>query len=912
MIRLFKHLKPMLKVFIIVVVLLASGAMAELYLPGLMADIINDGIYLDYEPAYVHKEMENPFGDIDIEFESLVYHEGYIPVFEMKDGFSTVDIKTAWNNDFTDGSTIKFNFKDIPVHDSEILFNGILIPFMNAIERVSFKETGHLSIHDYSDAELVEVEAAFNILIDYNSLRKCDNEDINIETFLDMFEEDEEEDNEDDSVWDDKNAKKLLTSCVMCMKHSRYGNLLPIPVLCDDDGNKITDSYGQLICLEVDSYGETIDKSQLTYIYNEETERIEPFLDYEVVLCNDVGGYAYLYVNNQKWIKNRLGMTDAEIEEAVDFYTNSEKDDSFWGKIKAGWNKFVDIISLSETGTTTADLSQTVEKTSDEWKSPDGITIQTSNLNFILKKGLLMFLITFCSSGCTIAAMFMSSKIAAYFSKILRSMVFHKVEGYSLAEFDKFSTASLVTRSTNDINQIQNVFLVILRTTLSAPVTIIGGFIFSFKANWYMTMVLVYVLPILFAAAAVAAIICQPYFKIIQKKVDQLTLIMREGITGIRVVRAFNKQEQENSRFNVVNKEASKAATTLQYYCAALVPLINICLNCCSVGIYWRAAQQVAGLKGETLNDVATMLEVSQYITQIAMSMVFVASAVVIFPRATASAERILQVLDSDVKVKDEPGCEDRSDNSGTIEFKNVCFKYSDEAEKNILENISFRCEKGKTTAIVGGTGSGKSSIINLIPRFYDVTEGSLLIDGQEARTYPQAALRKKIGFVPQKSILFSGTIADNLRYGKEDATEEEMWDALRIAQSDTFVREKEGQLSYDVDQGGQNFSGGQKQRLSIARAVTRRPEIYIFDDSFSALDFKTDKRLRMALKEVTKESIVIIVAQRIGTIMDADEIIVMDDGRMVGKGKHSELIRSCQVYQDIALSQMSPEELGL
>ena len=911
MTRLLKFLKPMLKIFIVVVVLLASGAMAELYLPGLMADIINDGIYLDYEEAYVHKEMENPFGDIDIDFESLVYHEGYIPVFEMQDGFSTIDIKTAWNEKFTGGYMIHFNFKDIPVSDSEILFNEILIPFMNALERVSFKETGHKSINEYSEEELVEVEAAFSILIDYGSLRANDDADINIETFLDMFEEDED-DEEEDSVWDDENAKKLLTSCVMCMKHSRYGNLLPIPVLCDENGEKVTDEFGEYITLEVDAYGEPIDKSQLTYIYNEDTERVEPFLDYEIVLCNDVGGYAYKYVNQNKWIKNRLGMTDSEIDNAVASYTNVDKDDSFWGKIKAGWNSFAEIISLSETGSTTADLSNKVEKTADEWKSPDGITIQTSNLGFIVKKGLLMFLITFCSSGCTIAAMFMSSKIAAYFSKVLRSKVFNKVERYSLVEFDKFGTASLVTRSTNDINQIQNVFLVILRTTLSTPVTIIGGFVFSFRENTYMTMVLVYVLPILFIAAGVAAIIVQPYFKIIQQKVDQLTLIMREGITGIRVVRAFNKQDQENARFEIINKETCKAATTLQYYCAALVPLINICLNCCSVGIYWRAAQQVAGVAGESLNDVASMLEVSQYITQIAMAMVFVASAVVIYPRATASAERILQVLDSDVKVKDEEGCKDVSDNSGTIEFRDVCFKYSDDAEKNILDHISFKCEKGKTTAIVGGTGSGKSSIINLIPRFYDITEGSLLVDGQEVRTYPQAELRKKIGFVPQKSILFSGTIADNLRYGKEDATEEEMWAALKIAQSDTFVKEKEGQLEYTVEQGGQNFSGGQKQRLSIARAVTRRPEIYIFDDSFSALDFKTDKRLRTALKDVTKESIVIIVAQRIGTIMDADEIIVMDDGKMVGKGKHDYLIRNCQLYRDIALSQMSPEELGL
>lgn len=920
MTKLLKYLKPMLKLFIVVVVLLASGAMAELYLPGLMADIINDGIYLEYEPAYVHKEMENPFGDLDIEFESLVYHEGYIPVFEMQDGFSTVDIKTTWNERFKGGSQIKFNFKDIPVKNSEILFNEILTPFMNALERVSYKETGHKSINEYSAEELVEVEAAFSILIDYASLRANDGESINIGTFLEMFDEDETKDEnsseeDEDDFWSNENAKKLLTSCVMCMKHTRYGNILPIPLLCDKDGNKLTDEFGQYIEVQVDSFGEALNKNQVTYIYNSDTERVEPFLDYEIILCNKIGGYAYKYVNSQKWIKNRLGMTQAEIDSAVSSYTEDTSTHTTGQKIKAWFKKFGEIISLSKTGSTTADLSQKVEKTSDEWKAPDGITIQTSNLGFILKKGLFMFLITFCSSGCTIAAMFMSSKIAAYFSKVLRSKVFTKVEGYSLAEFDKFSTASLVTRSTNDINQIQNVFLVILRTTLSTPVTIIGGFVFSFKASAYLTMVLVYVLPILFISAAVAAIIVQPYFKIIQKKVDQLTLIMREGITGIRVVRAFNKQDQENARFNVVNKEASKAATTLQYWCAVLVPLINICLNCCSVGIYWRAANMVHGSSNffnEKLTDVATMLEVSQYITQIAMSMVFVASAVVIYPRAVASSERILQVLNTEVKVKDEPGCENRSDDSGTIEFRDVCFKYSDEAEKNILDHISFKCEKGKTTAIVGGTGSGKSSIINLIPRFYDITEGSLLVDGQEVRTYPQAELRKKIGFVPQRSILFSGTIADNLRYGKEDATEEEMWDALRIAQSDAFVKEKEGQLEYPVDQGGQNFSGGQKQRLSIARAVTRRPEIYIFDDSFSALDFKTDKKLRMALKDVTKESIVIIVAQRIGTIMDADEIIVMDDGKMVGKGKHSDLIRNCQLYRDIALSQMSAEELGL
>ena len=906
--KLLKDLRPMLKFLIVAIVLLATGALAELYLPGLMADIINDGIYLDYEEAYQHLEMENPFGEIDIDFESQVYHEGYIPVFEMKDGFTTSDIKRAWNEKFT-GNQITFEFNSLQVRDSEQLFEEVLIPFMNSIEKVSFKNTGHSSYSEYSKAEQQEVREAISFLIDYDSLMAAPKGSaVTIETFLDMFKDDEE--GEESSVWDDENAKKLLTACVMNMKHSRYGNLLPIPVKCDENGNKMVDKFGEYIRVPVDSYGEALDKSQLTYIYNKDSERNDEFLDYEIILCNDVGGYAYKYVNEQKWIKNRLGMTDDEINKAINKVEDT--DDSVLGKMRRGWKEFVDIISLSKTGSTTADLSNKVDKNENEWKVADGITIQTSNLTFILKKGLFMFLITLLSSGFTIIAMRFSAKIAAYFSKVLRTKVFHKVEGFSLAEFDKFGTASLVTRSTNDINQIQNVFLVVLRTTLSTPITIIGGFVFSFRTNVYMTTVLLYVMPILFIAAGVAAIVVQPYFKIIQKKVDQLTLIMREGITGIRVVRAFNKQDQENRRFNIVNKETSQAAMTLQYYCAALVPLINICLNCCSVGIYWRASEEVAGLAGDSLKDVASMLEVSQYITQIAMAMVFIASAVVIYPRATASAERIVKVLETEVKVKDADGCKDEGDNTCSIEFENVSFKYSDDAEKNILENISFKCEKGKTTAIVGGTGSGKSTIINLIPRFYDITSGSLKVNGQEVRTYPQNELRKKIGFVPQRSMLFSGTIADNLRYGNEEATDEDMWEALRIAQSDTFVREKEGQLLYPVDQGGQNFSGGQKQRLSIARAVTRKPDIYIFDDSFSALDFKTDKKLRMALKETTQNSIVIIVAQRIGTIMDADEIIVMDDGRMVGKGTHKELLQTCQLYRDIALSQMSAEELGL
>jgi len=892
MTRLFKHLKPMAKFFVIAVILLFASALAELYLPGMMSDIINDGIYLDYEPMYEHETMLNPFGEIDITGEVDGFNKDEIPVFEMKDGFSTVDIKNVWNEQFNT-FPIKFNFMDITVRDSKELFNDVLLPFMNSIKEYQFDRISEKygyrvdTFNQYKEEDQEKVKEAVSKLIDFETLKKANdnNEEIKLDTFLDMFKDDEEE----GDVWnDDPNMKRLLTSCVMCMKHSEYGNLLPIPV-DKETGERVP----------VDSEGVALDKSRLKYIIDDETGRFSPFPDYEIILCNKVLGYAYKYENKTKWIKNKLGMTEDEIETAVS--SNSEE--------KSGFQKFLDILKLSEKGTTTDALSQKVEKTREEWLTPDGITIQTADMSYISRKGILMLGYTLFASVCTILAMLISSKIAAYFSKVLRSLVFTKVESYSLVEFDKFSTASLVTRSTNDINQIQNVFLVILRTTLSAPVTIIGGFIFSFRANVSMTMVLVYILPILFIAAGVAAKICQPLFKVIQRKVDQLTLIMREGITGIRVVRAFNKQEQEKKRFNKVNISASRTAVVLQRYCAVLVPLINICLNCASVGIFWRAAKQVAD---NTISDVGSMLEVSQYITQIAMSMVFVASAVVIYPRATASAERILQVMDTDVTVVDADDAEVRSDGTGTVEFRHVNFKYSRDAEKNILEDINFKCEKGKVTAIVGGTGSGKSTIIGLIPRFYDVTEGQVLVDGQDVATYPQKELRKKIGYVPQRSILFTGTIADNLRFGDKEASDEELWDALRISQADTFVKEKSGGLEYGVEQGGKNFSGGQKQRLAIARAVTRRPEIYIFDDSFSALDFKTDANLRKALAEVTHESIVIIVAQRIGTIMDADEIIVMDDGKMVGKGKHADLIRNCKVYRDIALSQMSEEELGL
>ncbi|MBR6751381.1 MAG: ABC transporter ATP-binding protein [Clostridia bacterium] len=543
---------------------------------------------------------------------------------------------------------------------------------------------------------------------------------------------------------------------------------------------------------------------------------------------------------------------------------------------------------------------------------PNGETKQTSDMTFILTRGGYMLLLTVCACTCAIAAAFFSAKLASEFAAKVRSLVFGKVETFSIAEIDHFSTASLITRSTNDINQIQHVTLMTLRTGLIAPITLIGGFIMSAEKSFYMTSVIFYDLPILIIASLVAGKVVYPLFQVIQQKVDRLTLVAREGLTGIRVVRAFNKQATENEKFDEVNESLTKTAVVVNKWCAVLAPLISVVMNCSMVGVVWRASQQIAGTVDKGDVNVGDMMAVIQYMTQIMLALVMVATVILLIPRAIASAKRINEVLETELSLTDSDTPNTNYTAVGTVEFRNVNFKFSEKAEKNILTDIDFTARKGEVTAIVGGTGSGKSAVINLIPRFYDVMEGEVLVDGVNVKEIPIKELREKIGFVPQRSVLFSGTIRDNLCYGKEDATNEEIWEALEIAQSDTFVRDKENGIETRVEQGGGNFSGGQKQRLAIARAIIRKPEVLIFDDSFSALDFRTDKNLRAALKKITKDSATIIVAQRIGTIMDADNIIVLDEGKIVGQGKHEYLIKECKLYRDIALSQMSEEELGL
>lgn len=935
MFKLFRNLKPMAVLIVIIIVLVTAQATAELYLPERMSDIINNGIYLDYEPMYSHEVMKNPFGKFDVKGGVEGFDEDTIPVFEMQEGFSTVDLKSIWNN-FYNGE-IDFNFKDIPVKDSRELFNDVIIPFMDALRPYQFYKLneGKTDLFayrhtEYRDEETTsnaylkalathtpdnpnddylynfenypleikeQVKHAINRLIDFDSLYRTGKKTVTVDTFLDMFKSDKDEE-EDDNVWrENDNARKLLVSCVYGMKHSINGNLLPIPVESDKNGDAIYDENGQYIRLAVDGNGVPVEQTKIHYIMDDETFRAKPFPDYELIICNEVIGIAYKY-ETEKWIENKLGTSKDQAEELA---TVKEPQTAI--------QKILQYLKLSPRGGAPSLKVKNTEKTAEDVLIPDGVTIQKADYNYILRIGGIMLLLTVFASTCAIIAMMLSSRVAANFSASIRSQVFRKVETFSLVEFDTYSTPSLITRSTNDISQIQNVFLLILRTALAAPVTIIGGVILSLRNNVQMTLVLFYCLPILFLAIGVAAKIVYPIIKSIQQKVDQLTQIMRESITGIRVIRAFNQQDRERKRFADMNMKTSKLSVTVNKYTAILAPLIAVVMNCIMVAIVWVAAK---GIANDTIDDVGSMMAVIQYATQIMIALIMLATVIVVYPRASASAWRINKVMETEVAIKDSPDAEDKGQGVGRIEFKNVNFKFCDDADKNTLEDISFTCEKGKVTAIVGGTGSGKSTVINLIPRFYDISEGDILINGQSIKEIPQEALRAKIGFVPQKSVLFSGTIRQNMQYGKEDATDQEIWQALEIAQSEKFVREKECGLDSRVEQGGRNFSGGQKQRLSIARAIVRRPQIYIFDDSFSALDFKTDANLRFALKPITQESTVIIVAQRIGTIMDADNIIVLDDGRIVGEGKHEYLLENCKLYRDIALSQFSEEEIGL
>ncbi|MCX7694511.1 MAG: ABC transporter ATP-binding protein/permease [Caloramator sp.] len=524
----------------------------------------------------------------------------------------------------------------------------------------------------------------------------------------------------------------------------------------------------------------------------------------------------------------------------------------------------------------------------------------------ILEIGGLMLLVAGVGVICSVIASFLSAKVAANLGTILRSKVFKRVESYSLNEFDKFGTATLITRTTNDITQIQTVTIMIMRMMISAPIMAIGGLFLALRKDRPLTLVLAVAIPVLAFVVAIIASKVIPLFKLVQVKIDKINLVLREKLTGIRVIRAFNTVELERRRFDEANVDLTGTYIKVNRIMAFMMPSIMLVMNFTSLAILWFGGIRIS--KGSM--DLGALAAFTQYAMQIMFSMLMLAMMFIMVPRAQAAATRINEVLDTMPKIKDAENTVDTFTGRGYLEFKDVTFSYEG-AEEPALKNISFVAKPGEVTAIIGSTGAGKSTLVNLIPRFYDVDSGSILIDGVDIREMSQETLRNKIGFVPQKAILFSGTIADNIRFGKEDATDEEVRHAAEIAQALEFIENMDGGFDHEISQGGTNVSGGQKQRLSIARALVRKPEIYIFDDSFSALDFKTDAKLRAALKKETKDATVIIVAQRVATIMDADRIIVLDEGKIVGMGTHRELLEKCDVYREIVSSQLSEEEIA-
>ncbi|HOK70946.1 MAG: ABC transporter ATP-binding protein [Bacillota bacterium] len=536
--------------------------------------------------------------------------------------------------------------------------------------------------------------------------------------------------------------------------------------------------------------------------------------------------------------------------------------------------------------------------------------IARGDTEYILKTGGFMLLVTLLLAACSVVSVYWGSKTAMSFGRDLRSDVFRKVQSFSQAEVDQFGTPSLITRTTNDVQQVQMAVLITLNVMISAPVMCIGGIIMALRQDVPLSISIIIIVPVMAVVIGVIMRRALPLFKSMQVKIDRLNQVVREKLAGVRVIRAFVKTDYEEARFDEANLDLTTTALKINRMVAITMPLLMLIVNISMAAIMWFGAHRI----DSGAMPIGNLTAFIAYTMQILIAVMMATVMFIMIPRASASAERILEVLETEPSISApkapvalNPGT---ADSDASVEFRDVEFTYPG-AETPVLRGISFIAYPGETTAIVGSTGCGKSTLINLIPRFYDVTGGSLLIDGVDIREIPEEDLRNKIGFVPQKAFLFSGTIASNLRYGKRDATDDELWHALRIAQAADFVAEMPGQLEAPVSQGGTNFSGGQKQRLAIARALVKRPKIYVFDDSFSALDFKTDAALRAALNDEVDDAIVFIVAQRVSTIMNAERIIVLDKGEIVGMGTHEELMKLCSVYREIVLSQLSEEEVA-
>lgn len=536
-----------------------------------------------------------------------------------------------------------------------------------------------------------------------------------------------------------------------------------------------------------------------------------------------------------------------------------------------------------------------------------GMDVGKLQTNYILRVGAIMLAVTLLSAVCTISVGYLSAKIAAGVGRDLRSDIFNKVENFSSAEFDKFPTASLITRSTNDITQLQMVTMFMVRMVFYAPIMGVGGTIRAIGKGSSMWWTIAVAVLVLISIIIVIVSIALPRFRLVQKLIDRLNLVARENLSGMMVIRAFNMQRFEEDRFDTANVDLTSNTLFIARVMAFMMPMMMFILNVLTVVILWVGAHQVA----QANMQVGDMMAFLQYAMQIVFSFLMLSMLFIMLPRASVSADRIADVLETELAIKDPAQPKPLNGSfSGNVEFRNVSFRYPG-ADTDILHDISFVAKPGETTAFIGSTGSGKSTVVNLIPRFYDVTEGSILLDGVDIREVTQHALRDKIGYVPQKGVLFSGTIKSNLHYADENATDEELHTAVSIAQASGFVNSKPEGLAAEISQGGTNVSGGQRQRLSIARALVKKAPIYIFDDTFSALDFKTDAALRRALYESTSSSTILMVTQRVSTVKNAEQIVVLEKGRVVGKGTHQELMESCETYQEIALSQLSLEELS-
>ena len=536
-----------------------------------------------------------------------------------------------------------------------------------------------------------------------------------------------------------------------------------------------------------------------------------------------------------------------------------------------------------------------------------GIDVDHIQKSYLLFAGLKMLGMALLMGVVTVLVGFFASRVGAGIGMTLREKVFKNVVGFSNAEMDKFSTASLITRSTNDIQQIQMVSVMLLRMVAYAPILGIGGVLKVVQTGAGMGWIIVLAIAVILGYVMVLMSAAMPKFKLMQKLVDNINLVSREILTGLSVIRAFGREKKEEERFDEANKDLTKTMIFTNRVMTFMMPGMMMIMNILTVGIVWFGAKKIDGGNMQ----VGAMTAFITYAMMIVMSFLMLTMMSIMLPRAAVAAERIDEVVRTESSIKDADEPEKLTSHDGVISFEHVNFKYPG-AEEDVLHDIDFVARPGETTAIIGSTGCGKSTLVNLIPRLYDVSDGRILLDGKDIRNISMSDLREEIGFVPQKGVLFSGTIASNLRFGNDDATDEEIKKAARIAQATEFIEAKDDKYESSISQGGSNVSGGQKQRLAIARAIAKNPKIFIFDDSFSALDLKTDAALRKALSENVKDSTVIIVAQRISTILHAEQILVLDDGKVVGKGTHEQLLKNCDVYREIAKSQLSAKELGM